>query len=85
MALRYYFRLIGVTTEAERDLKFDPTRHSVGEVKQLLKKRYNLAPFLEVKILHDGKALTEDEIPWSRVVGDPPKRPITIMAVNPHR
>ncbi len=85
MSLRYYFKLVGVINDAERDIKFDPTRLSVGEVKDLLKKRYNLAPFLEVKIIHAGKTLVEDDIPWSRVVGDPPKKPITFMAVNPNR
>ncbi|GAB4325538.1 MAG: hypothetical protein Kow0069_31590 [Promethearchaeota archaeon] len=79
---RYYFKLIGAFTgEPERDLLVE-TGTTVGEVKAALKKRYHLAPFLEVKVIHEGRTLTEDDKVWERVVGAPKKKPITFLAVR---
>lgn len=80
---RYYFKLIGVLSGAERDILIE-YEDSVGDVKEKLKKRYHLAPRLAVRILHEGRTL-DDEESWGSAIGSPPKRPITFMAVNPNR
>ncbi|MHA1339938.1 MAG: hypothetical protein ACTSRZ_13635 [Promethearchaeota archaeon] len=74
----YKFKLLGSIDERgfkEIDIGND-ANITVGEVKEIVKKAFHMAPSLKVSLIIEGKTLNEDHHIWSKVAIINPKKDI---------
>ncbi len=84
----YKFKLMGALGDAgERLILVKPEEHTLGEVKEIVRKEYKLIPSFKITFLHKGKRYSDDvdHHRFRSLAVDPKKESITVIASNPNR
>lgn len=78
------FKLMGVFDDiGERRIIVDSDL-TIAEVKKLVKKEFKIVPNAIITFIHNGKRITEDDIPFKRIPIDPRKEKISVLVSNPY-
>ncbi len=78
------FKLMGVFGDAsERQILVD-SELSIEQIKVLVKKEFKLVPNAKITLLHNGKKIEDDTLPFIRVGIDPRKEKINVIVSNPY-